>query len=97
MPRSAQVPITILLGSGIATRQRVSLYVNGQQMPVFDGKYYADVPVEAGKQTTLTVNLDTSNLTKWNSIFVITYGLDVKEGYEGMNLNQSDRYVLRVQ
>ena len=75
----------------------MSLYVNTQQMPVFDGKYYADVPIEKGKQTTLTVYLDTSNMEEWNNIFVITYGLDVKEGYEGMNLNQSSRFILRVQ
>ena len=97
VPRANQVPLTILLGGGEATRQRVSLYVNAQQMPVFDGKYYADVPVEKGKQTTLTVYLDTSNMEEWNNIFVITYGLDVKEGYEGMNLNQSRRFILRVQ
>ena len=97
VPRNPQLPMTILLGGGEATRQRVSLYVNGQQMPVFDGKYYADVPVEKGKQTTLTVYLDTSTMEEWNNIFVITYGLDVKEGFEGMNLNQSERYVLRVQ
>ena len=97
VPRANQVPLTILLGGGEATMQRVSLYVNAQQMPVFDGKYYADVPVEKGKQTTLTVYLDTSNMEEWNNIFVITYGLDVKEGYEGMNLNQSRRFILRVQ
>ena len=60
-------------------------------------KYYTDVPIEKGKQTTLTVYLDTSNMEEWNNIFVITYGLDVKEGYEGMNLNQSSRFILRVQ
>ena len=97
VPRANQVPLTILLGGGEATRQRVSLYVNTQQMPVFDGKYYTDVPIEKGKQTTLTVYLDTSNMGEWNNIFVITYGLDVKEGYEGMNLNQSSRFILRVQ
>lgn len=97
VPRANQVPLTILLGGGEATRQRVSLYVNTQQMPVFDGKYYTDVPIEKGKQTTLTVYLDTSNMEEWNNIFVITYGLDVKEGYEGMNLNQSSRFILRVQ
>ena len=64
-------------------------------MPVFDGKYYADVPVNAGKQTDIDITLDTTNLDEWSNIRITCYNL-TENGAMSKDLICSDIYTLRV-
>ncbi len=49
--KTENFPFTVTLGGGKeGTMQRVSMYINSEPIPVFDGKYYADVPIEKNKQ-----------------------------------------------
>jgi len=97
VPRADSVPLTVALGGGRwGTAQRVSVYVNGEIMPVFDGKYYADVPIEKNKQTNLNITLDTADLDEWNNIYVLSYTLDDSIYTDASAFNQSDVYVLKV-
>ena len=94
--RKSDCPIHITLGGiDYNTTQRISVYVNGKIMPVFDGKYYADVPVNAGKQTDIEIKLDTQNLDEWSNIRVTYYNL-TENGAMGKDLTQSDIYTLKV-
>ena len=94
--RKSDCPIYITLGGiDYNTTQRISVYVNGKIMPVFDGKYYADVPVNAGKQTDIEIKLDTQNLDEWSNIRVTYYNL-TENGAMGKDLTQSDIYTLKV-
>lgn len=94
--RKSDCPIHITLGGiDYNTTQRISVYVNGKIMPVFDGKYYADVPVNAGKQTDVEIKLDTQNLDEWSNIRVTYYNL-TENGAMGKDLTQSDIYTLKV-
>lgn len=94
--RTPDCPIHITLGGiDYNTTQRISVYVNGKIMPVFDGKYYADVPVNAGKQTDIDITLDTTNLDEWSNIRVTYYNL-TENGAMGKDLTCSDIYTLRV-
>ena len=94
--RKSDCPICITLGGiDYNTTQRISVYVNGKIMPVFDGKYYADVPVNAGKQTDIEIKLDTQNLDEWSNIRVTYYNL-TENGAMGKDLTQSDIYTLKV-
>ena len=94
--RKSDCPIHITLGGiDYNTTQRISVYVNGKIMPVFDGKYYADVPVNAGKQTDIEIKLDTKNLDEWSNIRVTYYNL-TENGAMGKDLTQSDIYTLKV-
>lgn len=94
--RMSDCPIHITLGGlDYNTTQRISVYVNGKLMPVFDGKYYADVPVNAGKQTDIDITLDTTNLDEWSNIRVSYYNLTVNSAMS-KDLACSDIYTLRV-
>lgn len=93
---SSECPIYITLGGiDFDTTQRVCIYVNGKPMPVFDGKYYADIPVKAGKQTDIEITLDTTSLDEWNNICVTHFNL-YEIGLMGKDLACSDYYSLRV-
>lgn len=88
-------PLTIAMSGKPGTTQRISFYLNNQIVPVFDGKYYADVKMEKNKQTTVNISIDTAELNKWNNFYLVSYTLDagVMDAYA---LNQSDVYVLKV-
>lgn len=92
---STLFPLTIAMSGKPGTTQRISLYVNDEILPVFDGEYYADVKMEKGKQTTVTVTLDTSELDTWNNLYCITstHNADAMDIYA---LTQSDVYVLKI-
>lgn len=92
---STSVPMTIALSGKPGTTQRISLYINDSIVPAFDGKYYADIKMEYNKQTTVTLNIDTSELDTWNNIYCIasTHNADAMDSYV---LSQSDVYVLKV-
>ena len=96
--RSTSFPITVAMGAGReGTTQRVSFYVNGQQMPVFDGKYYADVPIVSGQQSTLTIPLDTTTLDEWSNVYIVYYALE-NDPNNGMRaVMRSSVYVLHIQ
>ena len=94
--RKSDCPIHITLGGiDYNTTQRISVYVNSKIMPVFDGKYYADVPVNAGKQTDIDITLDTTNLDEWSNIRITCYNL-TENGAMSKDLICSDIYTLRV-
>ena len=96
--RSAAAQIKIVLGGGkYGTTQRVSLYVNGEPLPVFDGKLYADVSVDRTNQTELTVFLDTSKLPEWNGIYLLAYTMDDSTLSSPVAFRKSDSYVLHVE
>lgn len=87
------VPLTIALGKKPGTTQRVSLYINNDAQPVFDGKYYADVKIEDNRQTTLNVSIDTSKLDTWNNMYLVADTLKVTLGenwYPTQNGQQID-------
>ncbi len=52
-------------------KYRICLALNHELLPVFDGAKYTDVTVEKGKQTVLTVEVDSSALSGENSLYVI--------------------------
>ena len=52
-------------------KYRICLALNNELLAVFDGAKYTDVTVEKDKQTVLTVELDTTALTRDNSLYVI--------------------------
>ncbi|MBQ4348912.1 MAG: hypothetical protein IJC79_04765 [Clostridia bacterium] len=58
-----------LLGDG--GTYRLSLYINNELMPVFDGKSYIDVVTSEENQTDLKVKLDTTGLEKVNSCYIL--------------------------
>lgn len=94
--RTSDCPIHIALGGlDYNTTQRISVYVNGKLMPVFDGKYYADIPVNAGKQTDIDISLDTTNLDEWSNIRVSSYNL-TENSAMSKDLTGSYVYTLRV-
>lgn len=97
MPSATAAPLTISLGGGkYGTTQRVSVYVNNEILPVFDGQYYADVPIENNRQTDLSITLNTKNLNEWNNIYVLMYTLDDSPYTDSCAFTQSSRYVLHV-
>lgn len=92
---STSFPLTIAISGKPGTTQRLSLFINDEIVPVFDGKYYADVKMEKGKQTTVNLTIDTSKLDTWNNIYCIasTHNAGAMDPYV---LNQSSVYVLKV-
>ncbi len=58
-----------LLGDG--GTYRLSLYINNELMPVFDGYSYIDVVTSEDNQTDLKVKVDTTELGKVNSCYVL--------------------------
>lgn len=92
---SVSYPLTIAMSGKPGTTQRLSLYVNDELIPAFDGKYYADVKMEKGKQTTVNLTIDTSKLDTWNNIYCITYTHNAG-AMDPYVLNQSSVYVLKV-
>lgn len=96
--RSAAAPLKVVLGGGkYGTTQRVSLYVNGKAVPVFDGKSYADITIDQTNQTELTVFLDTSSLSEWNNMYLLAYTMDDSTLVSPVAFVQSNVYVLRVE
>lgn len=92
---SAAFPLTIAMSGKSGTTQRISLYINDEIVPAFDGQYYADVKMERGKQTTVNLTIDTLKLDTWNNIYCVTYthNADAMDPYV---LSQSNVYVLKV-
>lgn len=67
---------------GATGKYRVSLYINNEIQPVFDGSAYADVDVVHGNQSELIFDLDTTKLPKGdNYCYVILQRLNGDEGY----------------
>lgn len=96
--RAANTSLKIVLGGGkYGTTQRISLYVNGKIIPVFDGKAYADVTIDNTNQTELTVSLDTSSFPEWNNIYLLAYTMDDSTLVSPVSFVQSAVYVLRVE
>ncbi len=58
---------------GATGKYRVSLFVNNEIQPVFDGSFYADVEVAHGKQSELTVKLDTTKLIEDDNYIYVMY------------------------
>lgn len=86
-------PLTVTLGGGKSgTTQRISFYLNGEMLPVFDGCYYADVPIVSQKQTDVQITIDTSKLGSLNHFYALAYTL----GDSSFVLSQSYQYVLTV-
>ncbi len=92
---SVTFPLTIAMSGKSGTTQRLSLYINDEIVPAFEGKYYVDVKMENGKQTTINLTVDTSKLDTWNNIYCITYTHNAGS-MDPYVLNQSDVYVLKV-
>lgn len=88
-------PLNIAMTGKSGTTQRISLYINDELAPVFDGKYYADVKMEKGKQTTVSININTSQLDTWNNIYCVAYTHDASSN-DPFAINQSSVYVLKV-
>ncbi len=93
--RTTKFPIHIAMSGKSGTTQRISVYVNNEIQPVFNGKYYADVHTEYKKQTTVDVYIDTSKLSEWNNIYVVAHTLDAAK-MDACGAHQSEVYVLRV-
>lgn len=55
---------------------RVSLYIDHEVVPVFDGCDYADITIEKGKQTVLDLEIDASELSEYSRCYIILAGLD---------------------
>lgn len=96
LPRTEKTPVTINL-YGKPGKRRVCLLINNELQPVFDGKYYADVEIEEGKQVELLVEIDTLDLEKYNSIYALSKELDKVEKTTDHRLRQSEPYVLVVE
>ena len=93
--RAKNAPVTINL-YGKPGKRRVCLLINNELQPVFDGKYYADVEFKEGEQVELVVEIDTSNLDKYNSIYAFSKELnEIKDPNEHL-ISQSAPYVLIV-
>jgi len=58
---------------GATGKYRVSLFVNNEIKPVFDGAYYTDVDIVHGQQSELAVSLDTTKLPKGDNYFYVMY------------------------
>lgn len=98
VPRATNTPLKIVLGGGkYGTTQRISLYVNGKAVSVFDGKAYADVTIDNTNQTELTVFLNTSSLSEWNNIYLLAYTMDDSTLVSPVSFVQSAVYVLRIE
>ncbi len=93
--KTTKFPVHIAMSGKSGTTQRISVYVNNEIQPVFNGKYYADVKMEYNKQTTVDVYIDTSKLSEWNNIYVVAHTLDAAK-MDGCGINRSDVNVLRV-
>ena len=63
-----EITLTILGDGGT---YRLSLYVNNELMPVFDGCSYIDVETSEENQTDLKIKLDTTKLEDVNSCYVL--------------------------
>lgn len=96
VPRAEKTSVTINL-YGKPGKRRVCLLINNEIQPVFDGKYYADVEFKEGEQVELVVEIDTSDLDKYNSIYALSKELyEVKDPNDHF-LRQSAPYVLVVE
>ena len=62
------ITLTVLGDGGT---YRLSLYVNNELMPVFDGCDYIDIETSEENQTDLRINLDTTKLKDVNSCYVL--------------------------
>lgn len=96
LPRADKTSVTINL-YGKPGKRRVCLLINNELQPVFDGKYYADVEFKEGEQVELVVEIDTSNLDKYNSIYALSKELNEVPNSSDHLLKQSDPYVLIVE
>ncbi len=63
-----EITISVLGDGGT---YRLSLYINNELMPVFDGKSYIDVVTSEENQTDLKIKLDTTELEEVNSCYVL--------------------------
>lgn len=96
LPRSEKTSLTINL-YGKPGKRRASLLINNELQPVFDGKYYADVEFKEGEQVELVVEINTSDLDKYNCIYALSKELNEVKDPEEHFLKQSDPYVLIVE
>lgn len=64
---------------GVSGEYRVSLYINYEAVPVFDGKTYLDVTVQRDKYTEKVIELDLSRYDGLNHIEL--YVIDKNEAY----------------
>lgn len=91
--KSANAQVNVLI-YGKAGKVRVGFFVNAKPQPVFDGKYYADVTVENNKATVLTLSVDTSALSQFNSAYVISY--DAAEPDKILAVTKYESFKMRV-
>ena len=91
--KSANAQVNVLI-YGKAGKMRVGFFVNSVPQPVFDGKYYADVTVENNKATVLTLSVDTSALSQFNSAYVISY--DAAEPDKILAVTKYESFKMRV-
>lgn len=96
VPRAEKTSVTINL-YGKPGKRRVCLLINNELQPVFDGKYYADVEFKEGEQVELVVEIDTSNLDKYNSIYALSKEIKEVKDPNDHFLRQSAPYVLIVE
>lgn len=96
VPRAEKTSVTINM-YGKPGKRRVCLLINNKLQPVFDGKYYADVELKEGQQVELFVDIDTSDLEKYNCIYVLSKELNGDIDPLDHHLNQLQPYVLIVQ
>lgn len=96
LPRTEKTPLTINL-YGKPGKRRVCLLINNELQPVFDGNYYTDVEFKEGEQVELLVEIDISDLDKYNCIYALSKELNEVKDPEEHLLKQSDPYVLIVE
>ncbi len=96
LPRAEKTSVTINL-YGKPGKRRVCLLINNELQPVFDGKYYADVEFKEGEQVELIVEINTSDLDKYNSIYAISKELNEVKDSNDHFLRQSSPYVLVIE
>lgn len=93
LPKATKTPLTINL-YGNPGKRRVSLFINNEIQNVFNGKGYADIEIKDGEQAELFVEINTSELDKYNCIYVLSYELNEEFDPMAFNMAQLHPYVL---